>query len=67
MTDEATRQESLSAEELAEQRGEPLPDREVMSTLPIDDGSGALLDLELGNDRPLPLDDEGSRPEIDTQ
>ena len=37
MTD---RNEKLSPEELEEQEGKPLPDREVMSILPIGDPTG---------------------------
>ena len=56
MGDETHTPGELTPEELARQQGEPLPDREVMSTLPIDE-AGRFADLELHSDRPPPLDD----------
>lgn len=44
--------EQIDPQELEEQQGAELPDREVMSV--IGDPSEGLLDLELGNDPPPP-------------
>ncbi len=50
--------EGLTAEELAAQSGEPLPDRELMSVLPQPDGGFVFIEPTESTDPPPPEETE---------
>jgi len=59
MAEETRDPEGLSPEELAQQQGEELRDREVMSVITPDPGEGRFLDSTLAEE-PIPL--KGGEP-----